>query len=81
MDHGHVLCVISIADTPLLVQLSILDVGRNLLEGTLPESWSNITSVVSHCLSSVHLMNDVAPFRSHAEPWTIILVHSVVSAT
>ena len=48
MHTPFVLCQVG-ADIPLLVQLSLLDVRRNRLEGTLPESWSSITnSAVSH---------------------------------
>ena len=48
-------------DTPLPLQLSGLYLGANYLDGTLPQSWSYLTSV-SHCCYSVYLLFDVALF-------------------
>lgn len=39
---------IYVGNIPLPLQLSGLDLGGNLLVGTLPESWSHLTNV-SHC--------------------------------
>lgn len=47
-------------EAQVLLQLTFLDLGYNRLEGTLPESWSNLTSV-SHCRNTVYLLIDAAP--------------------
>lgn len=48
----------------LLMQLSILDLTGNQLEGILPESWSNLTKV-SHRYRSVYLLVDCTSYFVH----------------
>ena len=57
--HNSICLMISVAAihvyvSDMALQLSVLDLRENLLVGTLPESWSHLTSV-SHCCYSVHL--------------------------
>lgn len=46
LGNVHVHCVMAVSsDTPLPMQLSGLLLGQNDIEGTLPQSWSNLNSV------------------------------------
>ena len=54
--HLHVYVYMS--NIPLPLQLAYLYLGGNSLEGTLPESWSNLTNV-SLCHNSLYLRIDV----------------------
>lgn len=48
----------------VLSQLTVLDLETNLLEGTLPESWSLFANV-SYCLSTVLAMDMCVVMPDH----------------
>ena len=51
--YSHV--YVRLSNIPLLMQLSELDLDKSNLEGTLPESWSNLINV-SLCHNSLYLL-------------------------
>ena len=62
----YVYVYVCTSDIALPVQLAGLYLAENLLEGTLPESWSDLSSV-SHCCDMVWLLIEVDVFLQHCQ--------------
>ena len=48
----------------LLLQVQVLDLSNNQLDGSLPESWGNLTNV-RHCLDALIQLNSFVPQKLH----------------